>query len=914
MQETWLAQDELILLKNLHIDFNADGVSSLCDDGFHVGRPHGGIAILWRKQLAKAIKVKSYDDKRLMGVEFSNGNQTFLLLNVYLPHDNRSYSREQYEDLMYYLGKILAIIHECNTSNVYIMGDWNAGISQSSVFGKELFAFCEENNLIVTDVALLGKESGQFTFYSEAHSTTSWIDHCVSTFNAHKHVDEVEIFYEYLSSDHFPMQITVSIRDNFEANMAHNDDIQPVKRPVTCWSKASDNDIMNYQNGCNALLSNIYIPTEALACSDCMCTLNNHKADIDKFYNDIVTSLNLSALQHIPSSNGKKQSSVPGWNEYVKDFHEKARLSFLLWTSIGKPRHGIIHQQMLKERAQFKYALRACRKEETVNKANGLANDLLNKDQKKFWSDVKNQSCKSVPLADMIDGKHGHKDIADMWAVHFKSLFNSVKSEHFKESVLANINDISDVDFNNLCFKCDDTADILSKLDKGKACGLDGLFSEHLIYGGWRLSVLLTLCFNACLSHGYMPPNLTKTVIVPVIKEKTGDSSDKGNYRPIALTSIVSKVFEIALLYKIEFYLETTDYQFGFKAKHSTDMCIYALKEVISYYRKHSSPVFVCFMDASKAFDKINHWTLFKKLCDRGVPSLIIRLLLVWYRTQTICIRWGSYVSEDFFVTNGVRQGGILSPRLFNVYIDELSVSLSSSHAGCVIGSKMINHFAYADDLVLLCPSAKGLQKLLKICEQYGNVHDITYNCIKTVCMTIVPKGINFSSNPKLILSDRVLSFVTCYKYLGVFIQNNLTDDKDISRQLRAFYAKSNFLMRNFSMCTQEVKSKLFSAFCSNMYCGHLWSTFTRSTLSKVMVAYNNSYRRLMGLQRSCSASGMFVFNKVHSFGEIRRKSIFQFRQRILASSNHIISCIYDCAFYNSTSTWRKWDTVLYSL
>ena len=160
-----------------------------------------------------------------------------------------------------------------------------------------------------------------------------------------------------------------------------------------------------------------------------------------------------------------------------------------------------------------------------------------------------------------------------------------------------------------------------------------------------------------------------KTVLVPIIKDKTGDATDKSNYRPIALASVISKVLEMVILVKCEMYLHTSEHQFGFKSGHSTDLCIYTLKEVMDYYKSRSSAVHLCFMDASKAFDRVNHWTLFKKLCDRNVPLLFVRIIMVWYTSQLICIKWGSCLSDPFSVHNGVRQGGILSPRLFNLYI-----------------------------------------------------------------------------------------------------------------------------------------------------------------------------------------------------------------------------------------------------
>ena len=75
-----------------------------------------------------------------------------------------------------------------------------------------------------------------------------------------------------------------------------------------------------------------------------------------------------------------------------------------------------------------------------------------------------------------------------------------------------------------------------------------------------------------------------KTAIVPIIKNKTGDTSDKNNYRTIAFVTAASKLFEISILEILETYLITHDHQFGFKAKHSTDMCIFTVKTLVKYY------------------------------------------------------------------------------------------------------------------------------------------------------------------------------------------------------------------------------------------------------------------------------------------------------------------------------------------
>ena len=96
-------------------------------------------------------------------------------------------------------------------------------------------------------------------------------------------------------------------------------------------------------------------------------------------------------------------------------------------------------------------------------------------------------------------------------------------------------------------------------------------------------------------------------------------------------------------------------------------MCIFTLKSVIKYYTRQNTPVFSCFLDASKAFDYVNHWKLFRKLIIRKVPLMIVRMSIFWHSKQEMCIKWAQATSGNFTISNGVRQGGILSRRLFAV-------------------------------------------------------------------------------------------------------------------------------------------------------------------------------------------------------------------------------------------------------
>ena len=117
------------------------------------------------------------------------------------------------------------------------------------------------------------------------------------------------------------------------------------------------------------------------------------------------------------------------------------------------------------------------------------------------------------------------------------------------------------------------------------------------------------------------------------------------------LVTATSKLFEICLLEILRMYLITHGHQFGFKTKDSADMCIFTVKSIIKYYTGHSTPVYTCYPDASKAFDRVDHWTLFTKLIHSGISLLIVRILVFWYQTQQLCVKFQTgYEKEGFYI------------------------------------------------------------------------------------------------------------------------------------------------------------------------------------------------------------------------------------------------------------------------
>ena len=360
------------------------------------------------------------------------------------------------------------------------------------------------------------------------------------------------------------------------------------------------------------------------------------------------------------------------------------------------------------------------------------------------------------------------------------------------------------------------------------------------------------------------------------------------------------------LLNKFKSHLDTTDNQFGFKKKHSTEMCCFALKEIIDMYTSNSTPVYLCFMDASKAFDKVNHFHLYKKLLSRGVPTIVMRLLRYWYGAQKFAVRWNGILSQGFTVTNGIRQGGVLSPYLYNAFVDELSERLTKLGVGCLIDGKIINHLFYADDSVLVAPSPTALQYLIDACSRYAEEYEITYNCTKTKCMYILPDSLADLRIPDLYLKKSKLVWTTSKMYLGVVFSSDQLDDLDINRERCSMYGRGNILVRKFKKCSESIKLRLFKSYCNQFYCSALWCRY--SNLNKLRVAYNNTFRMLFNIRGIVSYTNIYMNVGLYTWMALLRKAMYNLYSRVSATDNCVLHTVFNsCFFKHRSHLYKHW-------
>ncbi|XP_026313587.1 uncharacterized protein LOC113225482 [Hyposmocoma kahamanoa] len=223
------------------------------------------------------------------------------------------------------------------------------------------------------------------------------------------------------------------------------------------------------------------------------------------------------------------------------------------------------------------------------------------------------------------------------------------------------------------------------------------------------------------------------------------------------------------------------------------------------------------------------------------------------------------------------RQGGLTSPKLFNLYVNELIVGLSSKPVGCRIDGISVNNISYADYIVLLDPTAGT------------STHGLVYNCVKSEFMIFGIPGSVMSYEPKINLNEVALKRVSRFKYLGHYLAEDLRDQTDIDRERRALAARCNMLAHRFARCSEEAKITLFKAYCQFFYTGGLWVNYTHKALGALRVQYNNGFSTLLGLPRHCSASSMFAQAGVDYFFAEMRKKTASLLSRLRSSPSSIL-------------------------
>ena len=886
VQEHWLLPSNLNCFNefNSHfIGFSSSAMDSVAGRGILRGRPFGGVGVLVNRCHAHKVKCLATAERFLI---LSVHN--VIIINVYLPvcKEQNGYIN----DMSDIFSGISYVLDQYPDYSVIVAGDFNCDIVSDNIGCKLVAQFMVEHRLACCDKWC--NKDIKYTYCHASLDSRSFIDHFLVSNSICSQVEGCEVVDSGVNlSDHLPIILNISITVPDTAANADKPPDRQAYRPCRLrWDKA---DLGQY---CADTLLN-------LGHFNNVCDINRiingecvNKSMIDDLYRFIVESLTMSANSSVPRTSNNYFKHW--WDDNLRDLKAKSIDAHALWKSCGCPRDGDVYHLKRSAKAEYKLALRQKNRDDIDYVSNELHDMLLQKEQSAFWKTWSAKFCKKVKPSEFIDGCNDSSQIANTFAAVFAractnnsieasvKLYNEYelcKQEYVKVSTSEDTAMI-DIELINKSISC---------LKRGKAAGLDGIEAEHLVYAHPIAQYLLLLLFNSILFHGYVPQEFGSGIIIPIVKDKSGDTTSSANYRGITLSSNIAKLFEMCILDMYGSYLLSSDLQYGFKKNSSCSSAIYTVRSVIEYFTKHGSTVNVCLLDMSKAFDKVNHHGLYIKLMKRNVPIRFINVITNWYSKCYAAVRWNGCFSQVFDVCCGVRQGGVLSPVLFAIYVDDIIVDLKTSQEGCCIDGLYLGCVMYADDLLLLSASLTTLQRMINICAIAAGHLDIAFNVQKSMVVRVGHAYKHVCVN--VTLNGLALPFVDKAKYLGVFITAGRHFKVSVSEPINKFYkAVNGILYKCKGRMNDVVILHLFNSYCKPLLCYACECVdMLKSDYRRLINAWNSIYWKLFNVSDSNCLNDIIRFTGYIPISleiDIRK---YSFLYKLQISDNAVLRDLY---------------------
>ena len=680
-------------------------------------------------------------------------------------------------------------------------------------------------------------------------SYTSVIDHFFWNANIEPNIlDAGVIHLPGNMSDHSPIYCVLH---NNTITKVNSNCKTPISKPS--WKNASDKEREMFFTKLSQNLDTLDIPEEANCCNT-NCDRTMHKNAIDNYMLNILCAMEHAATESLPkpkvSENTRKP--IPRWNEDIEPSKQDALFWHAIWVSAGKPLNNELHKIMKRTRNIYHLNIRKNKRMMDKVKRDKLLNACLN-NKSGIFSEIKAMRRTKPSFSDVIDGNSDN--IPEYFALKYKTLYNSVDDEKELSTIK---NETSErIKTSDVCEVSRITPLIMKeasrKLTSNKRDPIFDIASDFLTNAPDILYIHLSNLMKSFVIHGHLSRTLAICTLLPIIKDKLGKITDSNNYRSIAISSVILKLFDwvIILLYKDNLHLDSL--QFSYQQDCSTTMCTWMVIETIDYFLRNDTEIFICTMDMTKAFDNVKHSLLFKKLLQRGIPAIILRFIMYMYEIQMAFVRWNGEISEEFKINNGVKQGAVLSALLYCVYVDDLFHRLRRDRIGCSINGEYVGILGYADDNILLSPTLDGLQQMIKVCEQYAKEHNLTFSTNENISKCKI-KCMAFLTRKRylrpMVLCEHNLPWVNSIRHLGNKIENKLDGMKQDMKEKKArFIQKNNEICQEFSFAEPIQKAKLNQIYNSHFTGSSLWDLFCNEAES-VGKTWNVAIRKMLGLDR----------------------------------------------------------------
>jgi hypothetical protein len=654
--------------------------------------------------------------------------------------------------------------------------------------------------------------------------------------------------------------------------MINDDSLKIDPSEFILWDKLSLLDKTKYSTRLDDFI--ITYANEGLFCRKSGCKNASHKDLLLEAYEFLIDIIKVVSSSFSVGKSKTKYTVIPGWNDFCKQKYLIAKNMFMAWKNNGKIRSGYDYERMKDSRKLFKEALAKCRKDEDTIRNNKLSLAFSNRNKKEFWKEINRLKSNNKCKISKMDGSNAPNDITNIFNDKFKAIFDDPNCQNIDVNYRSAINRIElSMEKNN--FKIYSTTVNNSIKSLNDCLDIDGLHSNHFKLCGKETVSFISSLFSSFISHGYIPQDMLRGEIRPIIKDKLANTDDSNNYRPITISTNLLKIFEYCFVNHLENTLPINNRQFGFRKNTSTLMAAAVLKEIIASYQQKGSRVYSAFIDMSKAFDKVNHYTLLNKLMNTRVSPQIANILNYMYHNQFVRVSFNNNPGCKWRLCNGVRQGGIISPILFNFYIDSVLRDISEMPIGCKLVNIRHNIQGYADDLTVLAPTGHGLQLIIDKLGEKIQALSLTLNEKKSVCMIFASKGNEkYLDVPDFILKGNKLNIVDEYKYLGIILTSDLCNKEDIKRCETSFLKQFYCIFRKFHFVDHKMFSFLFKSHCGSMYGCELWDNTIHSAneYKSFAVNYHKSIKKFMkvpwryGNHDICEEAGLPVFNHYVNF------------------------------------------------
>ena len=877
LTEHWLKPNEQSIINNLssnfRVIFHSDMAPVAPNNALHrVGRPFGGICWLIKNDI-EVLSFERFNSATSM-IKIRVGLNDVFIFGVWIPFDNGTSERlASFQSNLALLESYVKF--EAKDEPVLIMGDFNCDLNRKNRFDQLLQSFISVNNFF-DSISFFDQE----IFYTyENGDYRSTIDHFLCNLNFFKNVVGSKIINDCENlSDHNPISLEFNIVNKASMNEEIKTQTQECKK-------------FHFFNWKNVQFREIYKSILSGRLSD---LVSRHGLDenpnieqIKTVYSDLCSIFLKSAREaetELGIKNKKiglkfKNTQMPKTKEMsdcianIKLYQDLLRNSN--YSNLAAKLNLKFYRKNLKEMQKF-YLLK-------VNQSKSFLLDRLIKEKNdKFWKDI-SKFRRESKSKDLVISKLKLEDFAEFYG----NLF-SHSDRPSGEQQRAIEKEVYDFSLSLVGLKCDphffsndEIAKVISDLNTNIACGNDGILNEFVKFGKSEILVaLFNWFFNAIIVTGYIPDEFNVSLVTPIPKKS--EILSPGDARPISISSVMANLLEALILDKSFFLRNTSINQLGYKSNTSCKHAFFLVNEVINYYTSGKSPMYIASLDATKAFDKLWRAGMFYKLKNRMHPGLW-RVLYTYYTKSMIIVKYNGQRSELIRTTEGVKQGGILSPFLFNFFINDLLTECLSQNIGAKIGDSNLSIIGYCDDLILLSPVAKHIELLLKTCELFANKWKMEFNAKKSVSL-VMGKGI--VENPAFKISGVELPEVDNFTYLGLCISKSLNFDyfdEKMKKVERSFYSLHSLGCKPRHLSPHSI-GFVYKQYCQSIFKYGLECLYLPDyKLKEYNIRQNILLKHSIGLSKHSVSTPLLNVLKVEKISEIYCKyKLFFYKQLMM--------------------------------